>query len=158
MLLITLKKNELLYDIEYMSYKVAKVHFLDTQPQSAAEVTVAEDDRDFVDRLLHSAFANVNDTLQWCVDSRPRTVATDKVCPDVKEYDLVLNIDDKRRTIADALCSAIHDYVVHHALYHYMLMTAPAFAPSFAALAESDINKAYSLARNNTGYKYYSWR
>lgn len=157
MLIITLKKNELVYDIEYMSWKVAKVHFLEDQPQTAPSVAVnQDDDRDFVDRLLESAVANVKSELQWCVDNRRHNVATDMVSPDRREYDIVLNIDDDRRKVADALSSAIHDYVVSYATCHFFLLTAPSFAPSLAALAESHINRAYSLARNNMKYKYHS--
>ena len=47
-------------------------------------------------------------------------------------------------------------YVVHYAVYRVMLLAAPGFAPSYAALAESDLNRAYSLARNNSKYKFYS--
>ncbi len=156
MLLITLKKNELVYDIEYMSWKVAKVHFLDDQPLTAPSMAVNQDsDRDFVDRLLESAIANVKSELQWCIDSRRHNVATDMVSPDRREYDMVLNIDDDRRNVADALCSAIHDYVVCYATYRFFLLTAPSFAPSLAELAESHINRAYSLARNNMKYKYH---
>ena len=156
MILITLKKNEIIYDIEYMSWKVAKVHFLEDQPQTAVSVAVNQnDDKDYVDRLLESAIANVKSELQWCVDSRRQNVATDMVNPDKQEYDIVLDIDDDRQKVADALCSALHDYVVCYATYHCLLLSAPSFAPSLAALAESHINRAYALARNNMKYKYH---
>ena len=156
MLLITLKKNELIYDIEYMSWKIAKVHVLNEQPQAAPSVAVnQDDDRDFVDRLIESALANVKHELQWCIDSRHHCVANDEVNPDRSDYDLVLNIDDQRQKLSDALCSAIHDYVACYATYRCLLLSAPSFAPSMAALAESHINRAYSLARNNMNYKYF---
>ena len=155
-MLITLKKNELVYDIEFMTYKVAKIHFLDVAPQAATDVAVGDDDRDYVDRLLESAVANVKTELQWCVDERRHDVVTDMVSPDKHDYDIILNIDEKSRKAAESLCSAIHDYVVHYAVYRVMLLAAPGFAPSYAALAESDLNRAYSLARNNSKYKFYS--
>ncbi len=157
MLLISLKKNELLYDIEYMSYKVAKVHFLDGQPQSVADVAVARDDHDFIDRLLHSAFANVKEKIQWCVDRRPHRVATDMLRPGRHDYDLVLDVNDKRREMADSICSAVHDYVVHHVLHRFLAMTAPEFSDMFADMAENDIERVYNLCRTNTKYRFYSW-
>lgn len=158
MILINLKKNELLYDIEYTCYKVAKIHFLPNAPQSAADVAVAEDDRDYIDRLLHDALTSVEDTLQWCVEKRQRSVASDAISPERQEYDIELNINDQaRRTMADALCSAIHNFVVHSVVYHFLLVSATDLAPSYAALAESDLNRAYNLCRNNSKYKFYSW-
>ena len=47
---ITLQKNELCYDIDFITYKVAKVHFHPTQPDTAMEVATAPSDHDFVDR------------------------------------------------------------------------------------------------------------
>ncbi len=155
-MLITLKKNELVYDIEFMSYKVAKVHFLESNPQTAPEMAASSDDRDYIDRLLESAVANVKAQLQWCVEERRHDAATDMVSPDKREYDIVLNIDDSLSRMAEPLCSAIHDYVVHYALYRFLLVTATDYAPPFASLAESDINQAYNLARNNMKYKYFS--
>jgi len=155
-MLISLKKNELVYDIEFMTYKVAKIHFLESAPQSAADVAVGVDDRDFVDRLLESAVANVKRELQWCVDDRLHDAVTDMVSPDKHEYDIILNLDFKGGNVAESLCSAIHDYVVHYAVYRFLLMSVPGIAPDFAALAETDLNRVYSLARTNQKYKYYS--
>lgn len=155
-MLITLKKNELVYDIEFMSYKVAKVHFLESHPQTAHEMAASRDDRDYIDRLLESAVANVKSELQWCVDERRHDATSNMISPDKREYDIVLNIDDSSRRMAESLCSAIHDYVVNYALYRFLLITAADYAPPFGALAESNLNQAYSLARNNMKYKFFS--
>ena len=140
-MLISLKKNELVYDIEFMTYKVAKIHFMESAPQSAADVAVEEGDRDFVDRLLESAIANVKSELQWCVEDRCHDAVTDMVIPDKHEYDIILNLEHKGGNVAESLCSAIHDYVVHYAVYRFLLMSAHGFALDFAALAETYLNR-----------------
>ena len=58
-IVISLKKNELAYDIEFMTYKVAKVHFAETHPSAAQEVASAPSDHDFIDRLVVSGNENV---------------------------------------------------------------------------------------------------
>ena len=146
-IVISLKKNELAYDIEFMTYKVAKVHFAETHPSAAQEVASAPSDQDFIDRLVVSGIENVRNELSWCAVRHRRVASDDKISGLVLSYDILLRIDENNHTDLQVVASLIHDYLVNHAVYHYLLITATSFAPPFAALAEATLNKIYLHVR-----------
>ena len=145
-IVITLKENELTYDIDFMTYKVAKVHFSETAPSVAGEVSTTPSDKDYVTRLLISGIENVRNELSWCASYRHRVSATDAVCPQ-HTYDLVFRLSDYNRADPRILGSLIHDYITYYAVYHYLLLTSISHATPFAALAESALNKIYLHVR-----------
>ena len=171
---ITLKKNELCYDIDFITYKVAKVHFHPTQPDTAMEVATSPSDHDFVDRLLESAVEQVKERLRFCLDETPYNAVSDRILPDLctappdgnpapapllpppsagcgsrGAYDLVLRTDDSWKGSLKVLCSAVHNFVVHHVVYHYLQLTAPTFAPAFGEEAEETLDRIGNYMRIN---------
>lgn len=146
-IVISLKKNELSYDIEFMTYKVAKVHFAETQPSAAQEVAAAPSDQDFIDRLLLSGIENVRNELRWCAVRHRRVASDDKISGPILSYDIILRIEENNHTDLQVLASLIHDYLVNYAVYHHLLITATSFAPPFAALSEATLNKIYLHVR-----------
>lgn len=142
-IVISLKKNELAYDIEFMTYKVAKVHFAESQPIAAQEVAAAPSDHDFIDRLLLSGIENVRNELRWCAVRHRRVACDDKISGRSLSYDIILRIDNNNHADLQVLASLIHDYLVDYAVYHHLLVTATSFAPPFAALAEATLNRIY---------------
>ena len=147
---ITLKKNELVYDVEYMLHKLSRTG--GESESSIWEIGISDADHDYLDRLFTSAMSNVRNELSWCTAYGHHPFVSDGLQGSPGDYDIVLHIDDGWRGDMQALCSAIHDYVVHYAVYQQLLASAPLLAPSFAALAESDLNKAYSIARSNLDF------
>ena len=144
---ISLKKNELVYDMEYILHKLSRVcGDSDGQP---SEAMLSDTDHDRLDRLFESALSNVKSELGWCVVHGYHPFVSDGLAGGPGDYDLVLRMDDGWRGDLQSLCSAVHDYFVHYAVYHHLLSTSPLLAPSYAALAESDLNKVYSIARGN---------
>ena len=142
-IVISLKKNELAYDIEFMTYKVATVHFAESQPIAAQEVAAAPSDHDFIDRLLLSGIENVRNELRWCAVRHRRVACDDKISGRSLSYDIILRIDNNNHADLQVLASLIHDYLVDYAVYHHLLVTATSFAPPFAALAEATLNRIY---------------
>ena len=146
-IVISLKKNELAYDIEFMTYKVAKVHFSESQPSAAQDVAASPSDQDFIDRMLLSGIENVRNELSWCAVRHRRVASDDKISSPSLSYDIILRINDNNHTDLQVLASLIHDYLVNYAVYHHLLITATSFAPPFAALAEATLNKIYLHVR-----------
>lgn len=146
-IVITLNKESLTYSIDYMTYKVAKVHFSDQSPELAAEVSSTPSDKDYMDELTASGLENVRSELRWCVAGKNRVAGNDCVCPNVGEYDIVLRVGDGNGLDPQTLGRMIHDYVAYYVAYRYLLLTAPSVAASFAALAEAELNKVYMHVR-----------
>ena len=157
-IVISMKKNELAYDIVFMTYKVAKVHFAESQPIAAQEVAAAPSDQDFIDRLLLSGIENVRNELRWCAVRHRRVACDDKISGPILSYDIILRIDDNNHADLQVLSSLIHDYLVDYAVYRHLLITATSFAPPFAALAEAALNKIYLHVREEKPtQRYYSF-
>ena len=146
-IVITLKKDALRYSIDYMTYKVAKVHFSDQTPELAAEVASTPSDQDYMDELTESGLENVRGELRWCVADKNRVAGDDCVCPARGEYDIVLRVRDDSGVDPQTLGRMIHDYVAFYVAYRYLLLTVPAVAASLAALADAELNKVYNHVR-----------
>ncbi len=146
-IVITLKRDELTYSIDYLTYKVAKVHFSESSPELAVEVASTSSDKDYVDELISSGIENVRNELRWCAERRSRVAGSDGVIPACKEYDIVLRLRDDSGVDAGMLARMIHDYLVHYVAYRYLLLTTAEMAGAFASLAESDLNKVYLHVR-----------
>lgn len=144
---ISLKKNELVYDVEYALHKLSRVE-RDSEGRPS-DALLSESDHDHLDRLFESALSNVKSELSWCVVHGHHPFVSDGLAGSPGDYDLVLRMDVGWRGDMQSLCSAVHDYFVHYAVYHHLLTVSPLLAPSYAALTESDLNKAYSIARGN---------
>ena len=70
-------------------------------------------------------------------------------CGSQGAYDLVLRTDDSWKGSLKVLCSAVHNFVVHHVVYHYLQLTAPTFAPAFGEQAEETLNRIGNYMRIN---------
>ncbi len=148
-LIITLKRDELAYDIDFITYKVAKVHFMEEAPKVAGEVATDVSDKDFVDRLLTSGLENIKDELRWCCQWSRANSANDIVNGCRKDYDLVLSVRKDWRGSVEVLSSMSHDYLVNYAVFRLLLQVAPNLAPAYASLAESLLHRLYDYMRVN---------
>ena len=148
-LIITLKRDELVYDIDFITYKVAKVHFRDGLSEVAGEVATSESDKDYVDRLLMSGMERMKDELRWCVVSERANAASDRLCGCRKDYDLVLNTGEDWRGEASVVASLAHDYVVSDVVGNLLRQVAPDMAPLYEEQAQSRLNRLYGYMRTN---------
>ena len=146
-IVVSLKREELTYSIDYLTYKVAKVHFSESSPKVAVEVASTPSDKDYVDELIASGIENVRNELRWCVEKRNRVAGTDIVCPACETYDIVLHLADDSRVDPQILGRMIHNYLVYYVAYRYLLLSAPGMAGSFASLSEAALNKVYMHVR-----------
>lgn len=146
-IVITLKRSELTYSIDYVTYKVAKVHFSESSPEVASEVASTPSDKDYVDELIASGMENVRNELRWCVGGMNRVAGNDGVCGSHDSYDLVLCLPERNRVDPKILSRLVHDYLVYYVAYRYLLLSAPGIAPSFASLSEAELNKVYMHVR-----------
>lgn len=146
-IVITLNRNELTYGIDYLCYKVAKVHFSQTDAAVADEVSSTPSDKDYIDQLTAGAIENIRDELRWCLARRSHLAGSDKVDDGQADYDIVLRVRDDSGVEPATLGRLMHDYVVYRVAYQYLLLSAPAVAPSLASLAEAALNKVYLHTR-----------
>lgn len=164
-IVISLKRGELAFDIDMITYKIAKSHLTsrDSRDETAGslstEIACGESDRDYISRLIEEAMENIRSELAWCCQPGSGNTASDMSVPDDNDLELTISVHDDSKTGAQVLCTMIHDYVVSYCVYRHLLSTAPAFAASYATLAENAMSRIYNHVRNNEPTKRYClWR
>jgi hypothetical protein len=158
MQVVTLHRNEIAYDVEVASWRIAKTHFAEDL-KSASEGKISDDVADWLDRQISSAVSEVKRKIAFAVTDK-NTMSACNGIGDCDDCDCSCGDDCDGRTVLylrfgegwrgnlDVLVSDIHDYVVSTVLFQWLVMTAPAFANVYEAKADRHLDRIVSEARS----------
>ena len=156
MQVVTLHRNEIAYDVELASWRIAKTHFAEDL-KSASEGKIGDDVSDWLDRQIASGVSEVKRKIAFAITDKN----TMRACNGSGDFDacecscgddgdgrtvLYLRFGEGWRGNLDVLVSDIHDYVVSRVLFE--VMTAPAFANVYEAKADRHLDRIVSEARS----------
>lgn len=149
---VKLLRNELIYDIDFVTNRIAKMRFTDEDIKKASSVTSeGEENQDWLDDTIMSALNNVSQKLRFCHISHSR-LSTDEVRPVNSEdegviFNMALNLP-KWRGSAESLARFIHEYIVNYTLSEWFLMTMADISPVYAEKANRNLTQIVNESRN----------
>lgn len=130
----SIDQSDVLYDVNYTTWKVAKCRITDPQMQSESQ-TDNENDRWFT-RQYETAIDHIKSRLQAYV--RP----TEEIS------DFLFSFPEGWRGNVSSLMTYIHRYIVDYILYEWFKMTMPNEAATYLTSADAWEYKAILEARN----------
>lgn len=147
---VILRREEILFDVDFVSWKVAKCQITDN-PQQEAEVSTDDESSDWINRTIEAAVDNAKSEIGYAVVERSRM--QDNV-PDQEEMDewrVVLSIRKEGWTgNVRSLKTYLHHYVVNFVLSRWFIMVLPSEASVYAGLSDEYLEKA--VAEVNKGF------
>lgn len=149
---VKLLRNELIYDIDFVSNRIAKVHFTGETIQNRVNVTTEGDEnQDWIDDTIMNALQNVSQKLRFCHISHSR-LSTDEVTANNSEeegpiYVMSLRLP-KWKGSSESLARFIHEYVVNYVLSEWFVMTYMDVSPVYADKASKNLVQIVNEARS----------
>ena len=81
---LTIKRNEVLYDINFISWKTAKCRI--TEPESQAEAQTDDESKEWFERQLATAVDHLKGQLRWCIREHTGTIIDNTIKTKVLIY------------------------------------------------------------------------
>lgn len=130
---ITLKKEEILYDIENTTYLVGNSRNTGTNFEQVSNIQNSgeNEDRNFILRSIDTAFGEVKRNLSRYIDESKLTDSNDLMSA---EGNLVLNlkvVDQFNEASTESLKSSVHEYVVSSSLEDWFANVKPDEMPVY---------------------------
>jgi hypothetical protein len=156
--IITIHRHEIAYDVELVSWRIAKTHFAQSSDKDAYEAKISGEVAEWLDREISSAVSEVKRRISFAVRNDNEAKASNAVgacceggqCEVADNEKTVINLqfDNGWRGRADVLASDIHDFIVAKALFNWLVMVAPSFASVYAEKADRHIARIVDEARS----------
>lgn len=144
---IILHKNQILDDIEMITYKSAKAAALEPKPKSVIAADQHEDlDKRMLNRMIEFRDATLRKVLMFCLCPTTQDVSCDKQDESTDlVYDVSLNdkFNDNKLSIAKTY---MHDYIVRGVLLDWYIRLGVSSPVSEAEVSDLE-NKVVSLLR-----------
>lgn len=124
---ITLKKNEILYDIENTTYLVGNSRSTGDNFEQVSNIQNSGEgeDRNFILRSVENAFDEVKRNLSRYIDET-KVAANNELMVETGDFVLSLNVVDMfNEASTDSLKSAAHGYIVSSALMDWFANVKP---------------------------------
>jgi hypothetical protein len=124
---ITLKKDEILYDVENTSYLVGNSRSTGDNFEQVSNIQNSGEgeDRNFVLRSIENAFNDVKRNLSRYIDET-KTASNNALMSETGDFILSLNVVDMfNEASTESLKSAAHDYIVSSALADWFANVKP---------------------------------
>lgn len=124
---ITLKKDELLYDVENTSYLVGNSRSTGDNFEQVSNIQNSGEgeDRNFILRSVENAFNEVKRNLSRYIDET-KTASNNALMADTGDFVLTLKVVDVfNEASTDTLKSATHEYIVSSALMDWFANVKP---------------------------------
>ena len=129
-----LNYDNILYDVDYTTWKVAKCRVVD--PQAQAEAQTDNENMRWFNRQYETAVEHIKSRL------RAYVVPTEDIS------DITFKFGDTWRGNISSLMTYIHRYIVDYILYEWFKMTMPNEAPAYLTSADAWEYKAILEARS----------
>lgn len=143
---VKLLRSELVYDIDFISWKVAKCRISETA-ESRAEAQTDEESADWLDREIEVAVGNVKSELAAYVREPRMRVQTDEA-ESLDEWNIILEMEPGWRGNVRTLKTNIHQYVVNYVLAHWFDMVLPDEAGKYHLFSDQLLRKVVMSARD----------
>lgn len=130
---ITLKKEEILYDIENTTYLVGNSRSTGANFEQVSNIQNSgeNEDRNFILRSIDTAFGEVKRNLSRYIDESKLTDSNDLMSAD---GNLVLNlkvVDQFNEASTESLKSSVHEYIVSSSLEDWFANVKPDEMPVY---------------------------
>ena len=143
---VKLLRSELVYDIDFISWKVAKCR-VSENAEAQAEAQTDGESTGWLNRYIETAVDNVKSALGIYVNEPCMRVQTDYVSSE-EEWTIVLRMESGWRGNVKNLKTCIHGYVVNYVLSYWFEMTLPDEAGKYHMFSEQMLRKVVMLSRN----------
>lgn len=138
------KKEEVMYDIDFISWKVAKCRL--EQPEQQAEAQTDNEATDYITRQIQTAVDNAKGALHPYVVNDKGTLLDDELKAH-DEWFIVFQFGSEFAGSTQKLCNLFHRYIVDFALSEWFKLVMPAEAANYYASAEDWLERFKSEAR-----------
>lgn len=147
---VLLRKDEIVFDVDFISWKVAKCRITDNA-QMEAEVSTDDESSDWISRTIEEAVDNAKSEMGYAVVERSRMQDNVPDSEDTGEWVFVLRIrKDGWTGNIRPMKTYLHRYVVNFVLSRWFMMVLPSEASMYAGLADEYLEKA--VAEVNKGF------
>ena len=147
---ITLKKDELLYDIENTAYLVGESRTDGTNYEQVSKIQNAgeEEDRNFILRSMGNAYSEVKRHLSRYINEE-KQAANNALIEEDGDFLLTLNVVDRfNEANTESLKSAAHEYILSSSLRDWFSTVKPDEITIYSARIQSaQVNLLSSLYR-----------
>lgn len=151
---IILTRSELVYDIEFVTNRIAKLNAVDEegkQKKIAASITAeGQENKDYLDRLITSAVKKLRSSTSWASGERGGKVVSDMIPPCMDDWTFVFHVPLDWRGEADVLCSLCHDYVKNKVISDWMMLVAPKSGEGYETMADENLRDVKYELRKQT--------
>lgn len=141
-----LLRSEVEYDVDFISWKVARCRVLDNDEQRA-EAQTDKENGDWLTRKIELAVSEAKRLLSAYVDEYPSRMRTDEPGKE-EEFTVVLRMERGWRGDVGRMNRFFYEYVVNYVLGEWFKMVMPDEAAAYAALAKDWLNELVNEARN----------
>lgn len=138
------KKDEVLYDIDFISWKLAKCRI--EQPEQQAEAQTDSESADYIIRQIETAVANAKGALHPMVVN-DKGILLDDETTECNEWFIVFEFGKEFAGSTQKLCNLFHRYIVDFALAEWFKLVLPNEAANYYASAEDWLERFKSEAR-----------
>lgn len=141
-----LLRSEVEYDVDFISWKVARCRVLDNDEQRA-EAQTDKENGDWLTRKIELAVSEAKRLLSSYVDEYPSRLRTDEPGKE-EEFAVVLRMERGWRGDVGRMNRFFHEYVVNYVLGEWFKMVMPGEAEAYAASAGDWLNELVNEARS----------
>lgn len=143
-IVVKAKKDEVLYDIDFISWKLAKCRI--DNPEQQAESQTDEEATDYITRQIETAVSNAKGALHPYVVNDRGTMLDDEL-KETNEWFIVFEFGKEFAGSTPKLCNLFHRYIVDFALAEWFKLVLPAEAANYYASATDWLERFKSEAR-----------
>lgn len=144
--IITINKKDILYDVNFISWKTAKCRIVEAEAR--AEAQTDEEGRAWFERQLDTAIKHIKGKLKWCLIDSDTSKADNAIGDKESQYILNFSFSPNWKGDFGTLSNNIHRYVVDYILYEWFKMTLPSEMEVYLASSISWEDKVINEARN----------
>lgn len=143
-IVVKAKKDEVIYDIDFISWKLAKCRVENAEQQ--AESQTDGEASDYITRQIETAVANAKGALHPFVVNDKGTMLDDEMV-DTNEWFIVFDFGSEFAGSTPKLCNLFHRYIVDFTLAEWFKLVLPNEAANYYASAEDWLERFKSEAR-----------
>lgn len=144
---VKLRREEVLYDVDFISWKLAKCRVAESEEERAERQT-DEESYDWIGRQIETAFDEVKSKIRAYVARIKSRVSSNSKDGNIDEWNLELIMEHGWRGEPKQLCTYMHNYVVSYVLAKWFGITLPSEVANYVQEYNYWMDKIVSEARN----------
>lgn len=148
-------QQELVYDIENITHQLARHRTqLTVEDQFVLQTSDIETDRAMIKRSLDRAYGKVLRALSSVLTEESWGYADDNLkLEDNYGYYLYINVkDDFKEAKTEAAAMAFHDFLIHSAIFDWLLVGKPDEVMPYKELIEQNLSELKNAVMDRSGF------